>query len=87
MNPYAKNSLSRKMLTVFGVYIGLITAITISMGNSVLLPMAAKDIGGMDIYSLAATLGGVISVGAMPLFGYLAARLPHIRRWGSSLPS
>lgn len=82
MNPYQNNSRSKKMLTVIGVYIGVITAITISMGNSVLLPMAAKEIGGLDIYALAATLGGVISVGAMPLFGYLSARAPHIRRMG-----
>ena len=42
--------------------------------------MAAAEIGGADIYSLASALGGVVSVAAMPLWGYFAARRPDVKR-------
>jgi MFS family permease len=82
VNPYQKNSQARKMLTVVGIYVGMVSAITIAMGNSILLPVAAQDIGGEEIYSLAATIGGILSVVAMPLFGYVGAKFPHIKRIG-----
>lgn len=44
-----------------------------------MLPMAAAEIGGADYYSLASTLGAPISIAAMPLWGYIAARSPHLK--------
>ncbi|MDR1421600.1 MAG: MFS transporter [Coriobacteriales bacterium] len=82
VNPYRNNTQVRKMLTVIGVYIGMFGSITIAMGNSILLPMAAQDIGGEDIYSLAASVIGPISVATMPLFGFLGAKFPTLKRTG-----
>lgn len=44
-----------------------------------MLPAAALEIGGEDIYSLVATLSGTVSVIAMPLFGYFSAKNPAIK--------
>lgn len=82
INPYQKNPLSKKMLTVIAVYLGVFTGMFVSIGNGIFLPVAAEEIGGADIYPLAATLGGVVSVGAMPLFAYIASKVPHFRRQG-----
>lgn len=47
---------------------------------STLLPYAAKEIGGTEYYSLASTVTGVVSIVLMPLYGYLGARMPEIKR-------
>jgi MFS family permease len=85
LNPYQKNPTSKKMLTVIAIYLGVFVGMTISIGNGIFLPLAAEEIGGADIYSLAATLSGVISVGAMPLFAFIASKSPHLRRQGLAL--
>jgi len=85
INPYQNNSTGKKMLTVIAVYIGVFVGMITSIGNGILLPVAAEEIGGADIYSLGATLGGVVSVGAMPLFAYISAKNPHIRSKGLAL--
>ncbi|GHU66037.1 hypothetical protein AGMMS49983_14870 [Clostridia bacterium] len=85
LNPYQNNPLKKKMLTVIAVYIGVFVGMITSIGNGIFLPLAAEEIGGADIYPLAATLGGVVSVGAMPLFAYLASKIPHFRRQGLAL--
>ena len=46
---------------------------------STMLPMAAEEIGGKDYYSLASTIGAPLSIAAMPLWGYIAARSPHLK--------
>jgi MFS family permease len=52
----------------------------ISAGFSTLLPVAALEIGGKEIYPLAATLGGIVNVIVMPLFGFLAMRNPAVKK-------
>lgn len=80
MNPFQANPPGKKLMSVIAVYIAIVTSILVSSGASTLLPVAAKEIGGMDIYSLAMTLAGVSSVALMPLYGYLGARNPAIKR-------
>jgi MFS family permease len=79
-NPFQANPSGKKMTSVIAVYIILVTSIFVSAGASIVLPIAAEEIGGMDIYSLAMTLSGVSSVALMPLYGYLGAKNPAIRR-------
>jgi MFS family permease len=80
LNPFQANPSGKKMMSVIAVYIILVTSIFVSSGASIVLPIAAEEIGGMDIYSLAMTLSGVSSVALMPLYGYLGAKNPALRR-------
>lgn len=69
----------KKLLTLLALYTGIIGAIMVSATGSTMLPAAAIELGGMEIYSLASTLSGVVSVVAMPLYGYFAAKNPAIK--------
>ena len=80
MNPYADIPNARKIMSVIAVYIAVAFSIMISSGGSTMLPVAAREIGGMDIYTLALTVPGVIGIALMPLFGYLSAKNPAIKR-------
>ena len=67
-------------MTVIGVYCGVFANLLVSMTNSTLFPAAAAEIGGMEIYGLAQGISGILSVCAMPIFGFIAARNPHLKR-------
>jgi MFS family permease len=73
-------SAGKKKLTVAGIYVGVVGSIIISGGFSTLLPVAALEIGGKEIYPLAATLMGIVNVIVMPLYGFLAMRNPAIKK-------
>ena len=45
-----------------------------------MLPVAAAEIGGADIWPMALSTPAIISIACLPLFGYLSARGPHLRR-------
>ncbi len=79
-NPFAAAPNSKKMLTLVGIYICLVGTIFQSATASTVLPTAAAEIGGSDIYALANTLPTVISVIAMPLWGFFGAKNPSIKR-------
>jgi len=80
MNPYESNSVSRKRRSLWAIYLAVATTIMISMTASMMLPIAAEEIGGSDIWSMGISAGSIISIVCMPLFGYLSARQPHIKR-------
>ena len=80
MNAFQKNPPGKKIKSVIAVYVAVVTSIFMSGGMSTMLPVAAQDIGGADFYSLALTLAGLFSIAAMPLYGYLGARNPAIKR-------
>lgn len=80
MNPFQAAPNSKKMLTLFSVYLGVIANLMVSSTNATLLPTAAADIGGMEIYGLAQSIAGVLGVCAMPIFGFIGARNPHLKR-------
>lgn len=48
-NPFAAAPSSKKMLTLIGIYACLVATIIQSATASTLLPIAAADIGGLDI--------------------------------------
>jgi MFS family permease len=79
-NPYELNSPGRKARSLIAVYLAVASTIMISMTASMMLPIAAEEIGGSDIWSMGLSAGSIVSIVCMPLFGYLTARQPHIRR-------
>jgi MFS family permease len=82
-SPYdslAKAPAGKKRLTLIGIYIAALTTRFISTGSFTILPMAALDIGGLDIYPLASNVGGLLSICAMPVYGYLGARDPLLKK-------
>jgi MFS family permease len=80
MNPFQDAPMSKKVMTLIGIYIAQTVSIVVSSGSGTLLPIAAGEVGGMDIYPLANTVIGLCGVCAMPLFGYLGAKNPSLRR-------
>ncbi|MDR2379738.1 MAG: MFS transporter [Bifidobacteriaceae bacterium] len=80
MNPFENAPASKKLLTLAGIYVAMVAAMCQSSGVSTLLPAAAADVGQAELYPLASTLGGAVSVIVMPLYGWLAARNPAGKR-------
>lgn len=80
MNPFETAPKGKKLQTVIAVYIAMITSIFISSSTSILLPAAAKEIGGLDIYPLATSIAGCLGIALMPMYGFIAARNPSIKR-------
>ena len=79
-NPFLDAPNAKKMMTVIGLYLAVIANMLVSNTNSVMLPAAAADIGGMDIYGLAQGVSGIIGVCAMPIYGFIGARNPASKR-------
>ncbi len=86
VNAFQNASSGKKMLTLAGIYVCTVFAVMHSSGVSIVLPMAATEfdtISGttqaMSVYSLASSLSGPVSVILMPLWGYIAARNPHLK--------
>lgn len=79
-NPFLDAPNAKKMMTVIGLYLAVIANMLVSNTNSVMLPAAAADIGGTDIYGLAQGVSGIIGVCAMPIYGFIGARNPASKR-------
>lgn len=71
---------SKKMMTIVGIYLGIIANLLVSTTNSMVFPAAAAEIGGMEIYGLAQGVSGIIGCCAMPIFGFIGARNPAMKR-------
>lgn len=79
-NPFYAAPESKKMVTLIGVYLGVIANLLVSSTNATLLPVAAAELGGLEIYGLAQSVAGVLGVCAMPIFGFIGARQPQLKR-------
>ncbi|MDR2246147.1 MAG: MFS transporter [Treponema sp.] len=79
-NPFLDAPNNKKTITLAGIYLGLISQLFVSTGVSTLLPIAAEEIGGRTLYPLASNIGGLVSIIAMPLYGYLASKNPAAKR-------
>jgi MFS family permease len=79
MNPFQAAPQSKKIITLIGIYVGIIVSLMQSSSLSTILPIAAQEIGGADIYPLASSASGVLSVLIMPLFGFLGAKNPALK--------
>lgn len=80
MNPFQTAPNGKKLLTVIGVYFAMITSILVSASSSLLLPAAAKEIGGLAYYPLATTLISCLGIALMPMYGFIAAKSPSSKR-------
>lgn len=85
MNPYQEATNRQKMLMLAALYLGIIANLMVSSTNATLLPIAAKEFDAYSIYGLAQSIAGVLGVCAMPIFGFIAARNPHLKRQLMSL--
>lgn len=79
MNAFTNAPESKKHLSLAALFCGLFGAILISATQSTMLPVAAMEIGGEEIYSLTATLSGVACVIVMPLYGYFGSKNPAVK--------
>ncbi len=79
-NPFLDAPEAKKKTTLKGIYIALIGAVCFMAVISTILPVAALEIGGTDIYAFTSTLNSVGSVVFMPLWGYIVARKPAWKR-------
>jgi MFS family permease len=79
-NAFQKAPHNKKMLTVFGIYLGLISQLITSTTFSGILRVAQSDFADGTLWVLAASIGGVLGLVAMPLYGYFGARNPAIKR-------
>jgi MFS family permease len=85
MNPFQEAPNGKKLLTVAGVFLAMITSIFISSSTSLLLPAAAAEIGGLEIYPLATSIAGCLGIALMPLYGFISARNPASKRTLSAI--
>lgn len=79
-NPFKSMADAKKMMVLIAVFCAIFGQIIHSATLSTLLPVAAAEIGGTEYYSLVSTMGGVLSIAAMPLWGLLAARNASLKR-------
>ena len=75
-DPFLDAPESKKKLSLFGIFIAMTGAVSVLSVISTLLPVAALEIGGADIYAFTSTLNAVGSAVFMPLWGYIASRKP-----------
>ena len=78
-NPIMNAPEGKKKISLFAVYFGMISMMFMSSINSTLLPVAALEIGGTEIYSMVNTVAGVIGICFMPLYGNLCQKRPSLK--------
>lgn len=79
MNAFQNAPESKKRITLIAIYCALFGATMVSAVQSTMLPLAAKDIGGEDIYSLTNVVISLVSVIAMSLYGFFASKDPSAK--------
>lgn len=79
-NPFYEAPAVKKKMTLIGIFATVAAATSFLSVVSTLLPVAALDIGGTDIYAFTSTLNAVGSAITMPFWGYIAARRPASKR-------
>ena len=67
-NPFLSAPKHKKALTLIGLYLGIVASLLNSSSTSVILPIAAMEIGGQDIYPLVNVIGNLL-ICAMPVYG------------------
>lgn len=80
MTCFEKAPLSKKRLSLIAVFVMLLASVIQSGTDSVVLALAAAEIGGTDYYALAKSLSAVSAAVLMPLFAYLGAKDPSRKR-------
>lgn len=78
-NPFLSAPKHKKTLTLIGLYLGIVASLLNSSSTSVILPIAAMEIGGQDIYPLVNVIGNLL-ICAMPVYGFFCAKNPGYKR-------
>ena len=78
-NPYLSIRNSKKIAALAGVFLGFILILMDNQVCTLALPLAANEIGGLEVYSLSSIFGGIGCCAAMPVVGFLCARNPAIK--------
>ena len=78
-NPFLNAPKSKKTITLVGLYLGIVASLLQSSSTSVILPIAALEIGGQDIYPLCNVIGNLL-ICAMPVYGFFCAKNPGYKR-------
>lgn len=78
-NPFLSAPKHKKALTLIGLYLGIVASLLNSSSTSVILPIAAMEIGGQDIYPLVNVIGNLL-ICAMPVYGFFCAKNPGYKR-------
>jgi MFS family permease len=71
---------NKKMLTLLGLYIGLIAQLMTSVTFSSWLRTAQTEFSDGYLYVFAISVGGILGLIAMPLFGYFGAKNPALKK-------
>ncbi|MCL1798543.1 MAG: MFS transporter [Eggerthellaceae bacterium] len=79
-NAFQEAPQAKKMLTLFGLYVALIAQLCTSVTFSGWLRTAQLEFTDGQLYILAMSIGGILGLIAMPLYGYFAAKNPAIKR-------
>jgi MFS family permease len=79
MNPFQSAPSIKKTLTLFSIFLGSLITTTHAMSASTLLPLAAAEIGGMDIFTLTSTLNGAVATLLMAVYGFFIVRRPALQ--------
>jgi MFS family permease len=79
-NAFQEAPSNKKMMTLVGIYVGLVIQIFASVTFSSWLRTAQLEFADGHLYILAMSIGGVLGIIAMPLFGYFGAKNPAIKR-------
>ncbi|MDR1183984.1 MAG: hypothetical protein LBK67_04220 [Coriobacteriales bacterium] len=80
MNAFLEAPNSKKMLTLVGIYLGLISQLIASTTFSGILRVAQNEFTDGSLWVLAASIGGILGLIVMPLYGYFGARNPALKR-------
>lgn len=76
MNCFENVPVNKKRLSLLAVYIMVFGSVIQSGTDSVVLPLAAAEIGGTEYYALAKAFSAVAAAIVMPLFAYLMSKDP-----------
>ncbi|MDR1712638.1 MAG: MFS transporter [Coriobacteriales bacterium] len=71
---------AKKMLTLVGLYVGLIAQLCTSVTFSSWLRTAQTEFSDGYLYIFAISVGGILGLIAMPLFGYFGAKDPALKK-------
>ena len=71
---------NKKRLTLIAVFVMLFASVIQSGTDSVILALAAAEIGGTEYYALAKSFSSVSAAVLMPMFAYLGAKDPSRKR-------
>ena len=80
MTCFERAPANKKRLTLIAVFVMLFASVLQSGTDSVILALAAAEIGGTEYYALAKSFSSVSAAVLMPMFAYLGAKDPSRKR-------